>query len=291
MPSAWLTTRTTLVGRRLWTILLILPVVIPTYVGAFAFIAAVGEKGALQSILESLFGVERLPSIYGFWGAWLSVTFFTYPYVYLSVRAGLQGIDPALEESGRVLGQSAWTTFWRVTLPQLRPFILGGALLVALYTLGEFGAVSVMQYDVFSRAVYFQLNFDRNQAALLSLALVFFTLVILLAMRWFEGQSTYYTQQIRRKPRLVVLGRRQQALAQLFCGGIVLVALVIPTSVVGYWLVNGLLNGAVLRDVFIPLQRSLRVSALAAGLCGVVVLPFVFLQVRFPSRRNQLLAP
>ncbi|HLA44366.1 MAG TPA: ABC transporter permease subunit, partial [Aggregatilineales bacterium] len=232
VPAAWLTMRTDLIGRNLWTILLILPLVIPSYIGAFAMIGAIGQKGFLQGWLEDAFGVQRLPSIYGLPGSWLSITLFTYPYVFISVRAGLRGIDPTLEEASRLLGKSAFETFWRVTFPQLRPFIAAGGLLVALYTLGEFGAVSVMQYDVFSRAIYFQLNFDRGQAALLSLVLVVFTIAIMLVAIQMEGRGKkYYTRGVRRYSNQIALGR-WQIMAQLFCFLLVLLALFMPLSVI-----------------------------------------------------------
>jgi iron(III) transport system permease protein len=285
VPAAWLTARSDLRGRNIWTILLILPLVMPSYVGAFALISAIGPSGFVQDSL----GVTRLPSIYGFWGAWLAISLFSYPYVFISVRAGLRGIDPALEEVSRTLGKSARETFWQVTLPQLRPFILAGGLLVALYTLGEFGAVSVMRYDVFSRAIYFQLSLDRNNAALLSLVMLALTLLILLLAGIVGGQRRYYTRNIQRKATLVPLGKWQIP-AQIFCAGLVLFALVIPVGVIAYWLLNGLQQGEEIREVISPLMRTMRVAALTAAVCGLVTLPFAFSQVRYPSRLSQLTA-
>jgi iron(III) transport system permease protein len=235
------------------------------------------------------FGVERLPSIYGFWGAWLALTLFAYPYVFLSVRAGLRGMNPALEEASYTLGKSGMETFRQIILPQLRPFITAGALLVALYTLSDFGAVSIMQYNVFTRAIYLRLGVDLNLAALLSLVLVFFTAIIMVLTALMEGRGRYYTQNVRRVQKRLRLGR-WQIVAQLFCAVIVLLALVAPLGVMGYWLINGLRHGEELRDVFAPLQRSMRASALAAAGCAVIALPFVFLQVRYPTRLSRIVA-
>ena len=140
VPLAWLTARTDLPGKRTWAVLSALPLVIPSYVGGFVLVSALGPRGMLQSALEPL-GVERLPEIYGFPGAALALTLFSYPYVFLTVRGALRGMDPALEEAARSLGSGAWTTFFRVTVPQLRPAIVAGSLLVALYSLSDFGAV------------------------------------------------------------------------------------------------------------------------------------------------------
>ena len=71
----------------------------------------------LQGALEGPFGVDRLPSIYGFAGAMLTLTFLSYPYMLLTFRAALQRMDPALEESARGLGLGPVATFFRVVAP------------------------------------------------------------------------------------------------------------------------------------------------------------------------------
>ncbi|MGH2618124.1 MAG: ABC transporter permease, partial [Thermomicrobiales bacterium] len=153
VPLAWLTSRTDLPGRRFWSTAAALPLVIPSYIGAVVIVAAFGPRGMVQAALAP-FGVERLPSIYGFTGSWLTLTLFTYPYVYLTVRAALRGLDPALEEAARCLGYGPWRTFFAVTLPQIRPAAAAGGLLVALYTIGDFGVVTLLRFDAFTRAIY-----------------------------------------------------------------------------------------------------------------------------------------
>ena len=113
VPLAWLTVRTDLPLRRFWVIVTALPLAIPTYVGGFAFIGALGPRGILQGWLEP-FGVESLPSFYGFRGAWMVLTLFTYPYVLLTVRAALNRLDPSLEEASRMLGLSRRALYRRL---------------------------------------------------------------------------------------------------------------------------------------------------------------------------------
>lgn len=288
VPAAWLTVRSDLRGRRAWTVLLTMPLVIPSYVGALALVSMFGQRGMLQGWLAPL-GVERLPSLYGFWGAWLALTLFSYPYVFLSVRAGLRGLDPALEEASATLGRSRLATLWHVTLRQLFPSITAGTLLVALYTLSDFGAVAIMQYNVFTRAIYQRLSLDLGLAALLSVVLIVLTAGLLVAVTLAERRRTYYTRRTPRSPRRVRLGRWQAA-AQAFCGLIVLLALVAPVGVLAHWLINGLQHGETLRGVLAPLQRSLRAAGLAAAVSGLAALPFVFLQVRVPGPLTNLLA-
>ena len=124
-------------------VLTVLPLVIPSYVGGFLLLVVLGPRGLLQGWLEPL-GVERLPDLRGFVGATLVLTLLTYPYVLLAIRASLWKLDPALEDASRGLGESAWNTFMRITLPLLRPAIAAGGILVALYTLSDFGAVSLL---------------------------------------------------------------------------------------------------------------------------------------------------
>ncbi|MCB0165497.1 MAG: iron ABC transporter permease, partial [Anaerolineae bacterium] len=190
---AWLTVRTDLPGRKIWAVLTVLPLVIPSYVGAFTLVSAFGPKGIVQGWLEP-FGIDRLPSIYGFPGAFLALTLFSYPYVLLSVRAALRGLDPSLEEAARCLGRSQLRVFREITLPHLRPSIMAGGLLVALYTLSDFGAVSMLRFDSFTRAIYLQYSasFDRSVAAVLALLLVALTLVILIFEKRMRGQARYY---------------------------------------------------------------------------------------------------
>ncbi|MBI4498101.1 MAG: iron ABC transporter permease [Chloroflexi bacterium] len=291
VPLAWLTVRTDLPGRRYWSTLAALPLVIPTYVGAFAFVAALGPRGLLQQLLAAPLGIERLPEIYGFPGAWLALTLFTYPYVLLTVQAALRGLDPALEEAARSLGQGAWATFWRVTFPQLRPAITVGGLLVALYTLSDFGVVSLLQFDTFTRAIYthYRASFDRTLAAGFALLLVGLTALVLLLEARARGRVRYHRSTVGtvRPLRLLLLGR-WTAPALLLVVGVVCFALVLPLGVLGFWLVRGLWLGASVQPVWQATLNSVIASGLAALVTVLAALPVAVLAVRYPGRLASL---
>jgi iron(III) transport system permease protein len=286
VPLAWLTTRTDLPGRRVWAVLLALPLVIPSYVGAFALLGAFGPRGMLQGRLEGWFGIERIPDISGFAGAFLALTLFTYPYVYLLVAAGIRGLDPSLEDAARTLGESRWTTFRRVTLPLLRPSISAGALLVALYTLHDFGAVSLMRYPAFTQAIYLQYKgaFDRTPAAILSLMLVGMAVAVVVLEQRARGRARYYRSGAgasRPVPR-AKLGRwRWPALAA--CSAVTTVAFVVPAAVVGFWLVRGLSNGDAARLTWGAAGGSVVVAAAGAALAVVAAAPVALLAARRSS--------
>ncbi|MGH3737160.1 MAG: ABC transporter permease, partial [Micromonosporaceae bacterium] len=171
---AYLVVRTELPGRQLFGVLAALPLAIPTYVAGFAWLAAVD-------------GFE------GFWATALVLTLCSYPYVYLPVTAALAGADPAQDEVSRALGRGAWRTFTGVTLRQLRPAMASGGLLVALYVFSDFGAVSLLRYDTFTRAVFtkFELGFDHTGALVLSTVLVALTAVLLFGESLARSRARY----------------------------------------------------------------------------------------------------
>ena len=280
---AWLVTRTDLPGRRVWAVAAALPLVIPSYVAAFCLLGAFGPRGLLQQLL----GVERLPEIYGYWGALAALTLSTYPYVLLLVSAALRSLDPSLEEAGRGLGQSPFTVFRRVTLPALRPSIGAGALLVALYTLSDFGVVSLMRYDALTRAIYLQYRslFDRTPAAVLSLVLVALTaLVLLLEGRWQKRVARVGPGTARQARPHRLGGWRWPALA--YCAGVVAGFLALPAAVLVYWLARGLDRAELpWREVV----NSVSASALAAVVAAAAALPIAILATRYPSSWTRLL--
>jgi iron(III) transport system permease protein len=280
---AWLTTRTDLPGRRVWAVGAALPLVIPSYVAAFCLLGAFGPRGLLQQAL----GVERLPEIYGYWGALAALTLSTYPYVLLLVSAALRNLDPALEEAARGLGRTPFSVFRSVTLPSLRPAIGAGALLVALYTLSDFGVVSLMRYDALTRAIYLQYRslFDRTPAAVLALVLVVLTaLVLLLESRW-RRRVSRSGPGAARQARPHRLGRWRWA-ALAYCAGVVGAFLAVPAAVLVYWLARGLDRAELpLREA----ANSLTASTLAAVVAAAAALPVALVATRYPSRLTQAL--
>lgn len=292
VPLAWLTTRTDLPLRRAWAVLLVLPLVIPTYVGAFTYVAALGPRGMLQQALAGPFGIERLPEIYGFWGAALVLTMFTYPYVILSVRATLLRLDPAFVRASLSLGVGPRRTFIRITLPLLRPAITAGALLVALYTLSDFGAVSLLQFDSFTRAVYvqYQGSLDRTMAAVLALLLVALTAAVLALEAATRGRGRYHRSAAGAPeigPDTPLGSLRWPALA--YCGAVVVLGVVLPAGVLVYWLVRGIAAGAPFGTVWMATINSIYASVAAAGVTVVAALPIAILAVRYPGRLSVLI--
>jgi iron(III) transport system permease protein len=292
VPIAFLTVRTDLPARRFWSVATTLPLVIPSYVGSYALIAALGPKGSIiQNLLEP-FGVDRLPSIYGWPGAILSLTLFSYPYILLTVRASLHALDPTLEEASRSLGYNNRDTFLRVTLPHLKPSIFAGGLLVAFYALSDFGTPSLMRFDSFTRVIYiqYQSSFDRSMAAILALSLVGLAAFTLFLEYLARGKARYYTSGsgTKKPPKTVKLGAWVWP-SLLFCSAVVGLAILMPLGVIVYWFVRGVFAGEQLNFVWGLAFNSISISGFAAVTAVIAALPVAFLAVRYPSRISNLL--
>lgn len=290
VPFAWLTTRTNLPFRRVWLILGLLPMVIPSYLGAMVFVEVFGPRGTLQDLLSPL-GVDRLPSLYGFAGAWLVITLCSYPYVALPVRAALLKSDAALEEAGRGMGLGRWGVFWRVTLPALRPALAAGMVLTALYTLSDFGAVMILRYNAFTRAVYTSYqSFDREGAAMLALVLVAVTLGLLLIERRITANRRNYRAGtgVTRTPALLPLNRWRIP-ALVFCAALVLLGVVLPVAVLATWAFNPAGISSVSVDFAALSVNTIGAGALTAVVAALAALPLGILAARHSSRLSRML--
>jgi iron(III) transport system permease protein len=291
IPLAWLTVRSDVPLRRFWAVVSALPLVIPSYVGAYLYASALGPTGLLQQLLEPITGITRLPSIYGFWGALFTLTMLSYPYILLSAQAALRRMDPTLEEIAASLGLNRRQTFLRVILPQLRPALGAGGLLVALYVLRDFGAVAIMRYDTFTRIIFQQYrSFDRIQAAFFALLLVGLTLLLVALEMKTRGRASYDLVGVRatRAPTRTALGAWRWP-AFIFCTTIASLGMLLPATVLLYWLGRGLLGGESL-GVLGPATWSALGSSVAGAVVTVIAaLPVAMLVVRQPGRLSALL--
>ncbi|HSF98882.1 MAG TPA: iron ABC transporter permease [Ornithinibacter sp.] len=264
---AFVATRSDVPGRRVIAAAAALPLAIPSYVAAFAWISAV-------------------PEIAGLTGAVLVLTLCCYPYVYLPVLAALRRADPGLEEVARSLGRTPWQTFREVTLRQVRPAAAAGGLLVALYTLSDFGAVSILRYDVFTSVIYtaYRSSFDRSTAAVLSLLLVALTLAISV------GESRVRRRDVARvgggvarRAELVRLGPWRYPMTGA-AGAVVGLALVFPIASLLYWFTTGLSAGLDGGRLAASVAATAWLSLLGAVACMLGAVPVGILAARHRGR-------
>ncbi len=289
---AWLTARTDLPGRRIWRVLLPLPLAYPTFVGAAAFIRTLNPGGLANDLLEGV-GIDHSFELRGLFGAWLVLTLFTYPYVYLPVAARLRSLPGSLEESARLLGDSGFSTFRRIVLPQTASAITSGALLVCLYTISDFGAVQLMRYDTLTRAIWTTRLADQPTSFALSAILLVLAVVVVagerLGSRRLGERRPARTNTSR--PLTTPLNRwRLPGLALV--GGTIGLALVAPAAALADWGISGLVRNATggrslainASDVVGPAWNTVWVSVVAACVAVFAVLPTAMLLARYRSR-------
>ena len=277
VPLAVLTTRTDLPYRRLWTIVAALPLVIPSYIGAFAFVSTFGPYGELNSVL----GVG-LPDVRGFPGAVVVITLYTYPYVFLTTRAALLSMDASLVDAARTLNADRLEAFRRVTLPQIRPAIAAGSLLVALYAISDFGTPAFMQVDVFTRAIYWEFGVPNVEyATLLSLQLLAVTAVVLL-IEAKVGQQDNASGGGGRGAQIRLGKWKWPAMGGVATLGVV--TLVVPIAIFSMWLLRGT-GGEAPSYAFEwgYAINSVYLAALAALVAVVLALPVGYLSARSDS--------
>ncbi|WP_082358077.1 ABC transporter permease [Arthrobacter alpinus] len=271
--GAWLVERTRLRAHKVWAVLLAAPLAIPAFVNSYAWVSAIPSLGGL------------------FGGVLISVLSY-FPLVYIPVAAVLSRMDPALEQSGSALGLGPWRVFFRVVLPQLRLAAAGGALLVSLHLLAEYGAFAMIAFDTFTTAIYdqFRSTFNGAAANMLASVLVLLCLLLLLGESKARGNARYARvgAGAQANPSRLALGGFQ-APAQLGLAALSVLALGVPLFHVGRWLVAG---GAEIwtRDA---LATSL-LQTLGYGLAGALVttilaFPLAFLVIRHPGPVSKLL--
>jgi iron(III) transport system permease protein len=267
VAGAWLVERTTLRGARVWAVLLAAPLAIPAFVNSYAWVSAIPSLGGLGS------GV-------------LIATLSYFPLVYIPAAAALSRLDPAIEQSAAALGLGAWRTFFRVVLPQLRIAMTGGALLVALHLLAEYGAFAMIRFDTFTTAIMVQYQSTFNGAAgnMLASVLVFFCLLLLLAEVRSRGTARYARIGPGAQARALRLPLHvYQFPAQLFLLALTALAFGLPLFFVLRWVFSG--GTAVWSaDEFMPaLLSTLGYGLAGAAATTVVAFPMAYLAVRHPG--------
>lgn len=282
---AYLVVRTDLPGRRALAVLCALPLAIPPYVGAITYADVLGPRGGLRDLL----GVEELPSIFGFTGSALVLTLFTYPYVFLLAAAALRNLDPTYEDAARGLGRGRLAVLIGTTGRLIAPALAGGTLLVGLYVLSDFGAVSLMRFDTFTTVIYAEIGgrFDPPGAAALSSVLVALTLLFLAAGLRVRGRGRFeQTGGGFRRESIHALGRaRWPALAGVAL--ILALALALPLARLATWTVD-VLGRQDLAEFAGWGWNSLLVSVLAASIAVACALPVALVMARRGGRRAGL---
>jgi iron(III) transport system permease protein len=256
---AWLGTRTDVPLRRFWLVVAALPLAIPSYVTAYTWLAA-------------------FPWLQGPIASWFVMVMACTPYVVLPVAAVLMRLGPV-------------RAFLRTVVPQVMPAAAAGGLLVALYTLSEFGVVSLLRFDTFTRVIYnsYRASFDRSTAAVLALVLVLLALLFVLAERRVRGRHRRWRTD-RGAPRAadpVQLGPwRWFAVVTMIC--FYGVAVLFPMVMLGVLVMRGR-PGFDLAEWGAAVMSTVAASGTGAVIAMALAIPIGVLAARYRDRLTRVI--
>ena len=270
--AAWLVERSDIPLRRMWAVLLVLPLGIPDFVVGFGW-------------------VSIAPGLHGYLAAVMIMTLSLYPLVYLPVAAAMANVDAGLHDAARSLGLSPWRSFGRVTLRQVWPAVLGGCLLVTLGLLAEYGAFEIVQFQTFTVEIFteFKLGFDAAAACTLSLVLVAISVAVLVGELALGGRGRAFRSGRARNaspplcarapahPRSLAPHRTGRSRARGAGGTIV------------YWIAHGGSSTLPQPSILPALGHTALYSAAAAAIATLLAVPICTLALRHRGRLTVLI--
>ncbi len=196
VPLAWFVTRFEFPLRRAIEIASVLPLALPTYLAAYAYVSLTDFFGPLQSTLRDLFGVSRLiwfPDLRSLPGACFIMAMTLYPYVYIPARWSFERQSARQIEAARSLGARGAGLFFRIALPLAWPAIMAGLTLALLETLNDIGATQYLGVQSLTVATFTTWTVRDNLAGAAQMALVLLAIVTSLIAfeRWSRRKRRY----------------------------------------------------------------------------------------------------
>ncbi|WP_409367555.1 ABC transporter permease [Lysinibacillus sp. 38-6] len=194
VTMAFLLERYEFPGRRVLSILVLVPMALPPLVGVLSFTFLYGESGIFPRAIQHLFGLQQVPfSLKGIWGVIVVHTFTMYTYFYLTASAAIKGLDPSLEEAATSLGAGRIRVWTKVILPMLTPSIIASALLVFMISMASYTAPLMFGVErTMTMQIYLsRTNGNLGMAATQSMILSFVSISFLLIMRWYQNRRNY----------------------------------------------------------------------------------------------------
>ncbi|HMN95508.1 MAG TPA: iron ABC transporter permease [Phycisphaerales bacterium] len=312
LPLAFVGARTSFRGQALLSSLVLLPLILPPFVGAIGMRQMLGRRGALNGLLESM-GVIDAPIDFlgggGLFGVVVVEALHLYPILYLNLVAALANLDPALEEAAENLGAGRWRRFRRIVLPLIRPGLFAGGTIVFIWSFTELGTPLMFEFHRVTPVQIFngikEIADSREPYALTAVMLLSAAALYALGRLAFGGRAyaMYAKASIQARPRRLA-GLRAAGAMALFGGVTLLAALphifvvLVALAVPGTWYATVLpqawtiefLEAAVSHPVAADaIRNSLLYSSLAVAITVVIGLAVARLLVRTRVRGRGLL--
>ncbi|WP_090822134.1 iron ABC transporter permease [Paenibacillus sp. yr247] len=194
VTMAFLLERYEFPGRKVLTVLAMVPMALPPLVGVLSFTFLYGESGIIPRSLKLLLDLEHVPfSLKGIWGVLMVHTFTMYTYFYMTASSAIKGLDPSLEEAAASLGAGRLYVWRRVILPMLTPAMVASSLLVFMVSMASytapliFGIERTMTMQIYLSRTNGNLDMAASQSTILSVV----SIVFLMVMRWYQALRNY----------------------------------------------------------------------------------------------------
>jgi iron(III) transport system permease protein len=195
LAFALVATRTRFPYKKGLRLLTVLPIITPPFVIGLALTLLFGRAGVVTLGLSDLFGIEPGRWLYGLTGIWIAQVLSFTPISFLVLIGVVEGVSPSMEEASQTLRADRWRTFWRVSLPLMKPGIANAFLIGFIESMADFGNPLVLggSHGVLSTEIFFAVvgsQNDPSRAAVLAIILLCFTLTAFLAQRyWLSGKN------------------------------------------------------------------------------------------------------
>ena len=284
-----ITVRFNIRGSKIFFTLSVLPLVIPSYIGALTYVSAFSPRGLFVQLFSN-FGINEIQGLDGLLGSWIVLTLFTYPYVVLICSSALRNLDSTVEDAARSLGKNQISVYTEVVIPRLKKPIIFSGLLVGLYVISDFGAVSLMRYSTLTKAIYsyYEFNINGDPVIFYSSILIVLALLISFIQRSSEESRSAKVSGTPRINEKTDLNRRSKIIIYSFLCLLIFAGLILPISVLGYWLIRGLSVGNSVRAVLGGVVGSISVSLLAALFSVIVATPIIIMVSQYRSKFGNL---
>ena len=300
LSTSWLVTNYSFYGKEFLEWALILPLSIPPYILAYTFTGLFDTTGTANNLSRELLNLGQdfvlFPNVRNIYGAILVFSFTLYPYVYLVSRTAFMNQSRSMLEAGRVLGLSQFQTFYKLSLPIIRPAIIGGLMLVIMETLSDFGAVDHFAIQTFTTGIFrtWYGLYDLSTAMQLAALLLIFVGIFYLLERYSRSETEYTsTSSTFRPTKEIKLKGLKSSLAFFVCFFPIFIGFLLPVSELAVWAFSsnlGFFNEKFYTTTFNTIYLALFSALLCATLALLINYSIRFTKSRFSNFLSSLLS-
>ena len=240
LPLAYFLTRYRYPGRNMLRAVILIPMIMPPFVGAIGMKQFFGKFGSINMLLVKLNLMEIKETVDwfagGFWGVVMLSTLHLYPIMYLNIVAALANVDPSLEEAAENMGASRFQVFRQITLPLMMPGYFAGAILVFIWAFTDLGTPLIFEYNEVVAVQIFrqvtQANTNPMGYALVVLIIVLTALAFYISKRWTGNKHYEMLGRGHVTSRETDAKWGMRTVIYLFIGGLTFIALLPHISVI-----------------------------------------------------------